>query len=83
MQVAEDAERLVLFAAHLANHLDQGELFFVRAVGEIQSDNIDSRAHQIAKHRLGVRGGSKCGNDLGAALDGGFIQVRIQRTASV
>ena len=45
LKVAQNAEWLMLFAAYFANHLDKGKLFLVRAVGEIQANNIDSRAH--------------------------------------
>ncbi len=44
----------MLFAANLANHLNEGQLLFVSAVRKVQANNIHSRAHQITKHRLGI-----------------------------
>jgi len=58
------------FAAHLADHLDQRQLPFVRAVRKVQADHIDARADQIPEDRLGVGGRPQRGNDLCAALGG-------------
>jgi hypothetical protein len=58
LQVAQNAQRLALFAAHLADHLDQRQLLLVRAVGKVEADHIDAGAHQIAEDGLGVRGRS-------------------------
>jgi len=41
-----------------------------------KAHNVYTRADQIPKYRLGVRGRSKCGNNFGPSLDGGFVQVR-------
>jgi hypothetical protein len=46
-------------------------------VRKIQTDNVDSCAHKIAKNRLGVRSGTERGNDLGTALDRIGVLVRI------
>ena len=67
LQVGEDAERLVFLAAHLANLLDDRDLAFVRAMGEIQADDIDAGADQIAEDGNGIRGRTKRGHNLCAA----------------
>jgi hypothetical protein len=75
LQVAQDAQRLALLVAHLADHLDQRQLFLVGAVGKVQADHIDARADQIAEDWFGVGGRSQRGDNLGAALGEGFDQV--------
>ena len=83
LQIAEDAERLALFAAHFADHLDERQLFLVSAVGKIQAHHIDAGADQLAKNRLGVRSGSERGDNLCAALDRDLRSGSYQRTALI
>jgi len=54
LQVAQDAHRLALLQAHLADHLDQRQLLLLSAVGKVQARHIDARANQITEDRLGV-----------------------------
>jgi hypothetical protein len=77
LQVGEDAERLVFLAAHLANLLDDRDLAFVRAMGEIQADDIDAGANHGANDSLGVGSRPKRGDNLGAALRRGFRQIEV------
>ncbi len=77
LQVGQDAERLVLFLAHLANFLDDGDFALVGAVRKIQADDIDAGADHVANHGLGVRGRPKRGDNLGAALRWGIRQIQI------
>jgi len=49
LQIAEDTERLALLAADLADHLDQGQLLLVGSMREVQADNIDACADQVAE----------------------------------
>ena len=79
LQIPENAQRLALFAAHLADQLDHRQLSLVGAVGEVQADHIDARAHQVADDRLGVRGRSESGNDLCTALRRGFGQAEFSK----
>ena len=51
LKIAENAKGLALFAADLANHLDQGQLFFVCAVGKIQPDAHQRRREPIRERR--------------------------------
>ncbi len=74
LQIAENAQRLALIAADLADHLDQGEFFFVRAVRKIQAHDVDTRAHEVAKNRYGIGRGTERGNNLRAALGDRVVQ---------
>ena len=68
LQIAQDAQRLALLAAHLADHLDQRQLLLVGAVGKVQANHIHAGANQIAEDGLGVGGGAKRGDNFCAAL---------------
>ena len=79
LEIAEDAERLALFAADFADHLDEGEFFLVRAMRKIQADDVDTRADQIAKNRYGIGRGAKRGNNLRASLGDRVVQDRFRK----
>ena len=77
LQVAQDAQRLALFLAHLADLLDDGGLALVAAVGKIEPDDVHAGADQVANDGLGVGGGPERGDNFGAALRRGIRQVQI------
>ncbi len=77
LQVAQDAQRLALFLAHLADFLDDGDFALVRAVGKIEPDDVNAGVDHGANHGLRVGGGPECGDNLGAALRRGIRQVQI------
>src|SRR5580698_10251464 len=56
LQVAQDTERLTRSAAHLADHLDEGQLSLVASVRKIETSHIQAGAHQLAKDWLTIRG---------------------------
>jgi hypothetical protein len=72
LQVAQDAQRLALLAAHRADHLDQRQFLLVGAVGKIQANDIDACANQFPEDGHCVGGWPERGNDLCAALGGGI-----------
>ena len=77
LQIAQDAQRLALFLAQLADLLDDSGLAFVAAVGEVEPDHVNAGADQVANHGLSVGGGPERGDNLGAALRRGIRQVQI------
>jgi len=50
LQIAQDADALVLFARDFAHHLDELQLLRQRAVGEIEPGNVEAAANQFAKN---------------------------------
>ena len=68
LQIAENAERLAFFAADFPDQFQYREFALMRAVREIQPDDVNASPNQVANHRFGVRGGPQSGHDLGAAL---------------
>src|ERR1700691_865453 len=68
LQIGQDAQRLALLFAYLANLLDDGDLSFVRAVGKVQADNVDAGPDHRPDHSFGVRRRSERGHNFGAAL---------------
>jgi hypothetical protein len=78
LQIAHDAERLALLAAYLADHLDQRQLFLVRAVGEVEAHHIHAGAHQLAEDRLGVGSRPESSDNLCAALRRGIGQAEFE-----
>src|SRR5579862_6094668 len=83
LEIAENAQRLALLAANPADHLDQGEFLFVRAVGEIQPNDIDSRAHQVAEDGHRIRRRTESGDYLGAALRDRVVQACFSERHSI
>jgi hypothetical protein len=77
LQIAQDAQRLALFLAQLADFLDDGGFAFVGAVGKVEPDHVNAGADQVANHGLRVGGGPERGDNLGAALRRGIRQVQI------
>ena len=77
LQVTQDAQRLVLFLAQLADLPDDGGFALVAAVGEIEADDVDAGADQLANDRLCVGGRPERGDNLGAALRWGFRQIEV------
>ena len=72
LQIAQNAQRLALLAAYLADHLDQRQLFLVGAMRKIQARHIDPRPHQVPEDALILAGGTQGSHDLGSALGGKF-----------
>jgi len=70
LQIAQDADLLVLFAAHLADQAQQCGLFLVHTMREVQAENVDTSANQLAQHRLCVGSRAEGCNNLRAALGG-------------
>ena len=60
--------RLALLRGNLADHADQLGLLRVRAVREVQARDIQAGADQLAKDLRRAAGGTKGGDDLGAAV---------------
>ena len=77
LQIAEDTERLVLFAGDFADHLDQGELVFVGAVREIETSHVEAGANELAKDGLRVRGRTEGRHNLCAPLQDGIVKAEI------
>jgi hypothetical protein len=48
-------------------------------MGEIQANDIDPGAYQIAENGFGVRSGAKSGYNLGAALRDGVGQAKFSK----
>ena len=74
LQIAQDAQRLALLPAHVADHPHHRQLPLVRAMGKVQAHHIHAGAHHVPDHRLRVRGWPKCGDDFRAALNRGIGQ---------
>ena len=77
LEIAENAERLALFTADFADHLDQGQLFFVGAMGKVEADDVDAGANQIAEDGLGVGCRPEGSDDLCPALRRRLSQIQI------
>jgi hypothetical protein len=78
LEIAEDAQGFVLFAADLADHLNQCQFLFVSPVRKVEADNIDSGADEIAEDgfRVGRRPQSR--NNLRASLGRGIGQAEFK-----
>jgi hypothetical protein len=77
LQIAQDAERLALLAADLADHLDQRQLLFMGAVGKVEADHIDAGATRSRKTGSVLDAGPRC-DDFARRCDGESVKLRIQ-----
>ena len=68
LQIAQDTKGLALFAADLADHLDEAQFFLVGAVGKVEADDVYAGTNEVPEDGLGVGGGSESGDDFCAAL---------------
>jgi hypothetical protein len=75
LQIGEDTERLALFAADLADHLDEGQLLFVGSVREVEANDVDAGTNEVSEDGLGVGGGSESGDDFCTALRRGIAKT--------
>ncbi len=75
LQVAQDAQRLVFFAADLADHLDECQLFLVGAMRKVEANNVDAGANQFAKYGLGIGRRTESRNNFRTALNWGIGQA--------
>jgi hypothetical protein len=64
LQVGQDADRLFFLESDLADHLDQLELFRMRAVGEIQPGDVETGMHQFTEKMFCVAGRSQRGDNF-------------------
>ena len=63
--VEEDCDRKVQLAADLFDAVDTYEVFFMGAVGEVQSGHVHAGFGECGEHLFGVRGGADGADDLG------------------
>ena len=67
LQVAHDADWLVLFARDLAHHLDQFQLFRVRSMRKVEAGNIEAGSDKLTKYWFLIRRRAKRPDDFRAA----------------
>jgi hypothetical protein len=70
LKIRQNTKGLVLLEADLADHVDEGLLLFMGAMGEVEADNVNAGPDEIAEDGFCVGGRAESGNDLCAALRG-------------